>query len=651
MGKKSKRSLTASVLGDGDDGHGSSTYSRDLTGSSKNQRISKQINYFSNPTDLSSWIVWLYREFIPLTISNGSYEYITEGTIGGKEASTVISVQPSWSKIHEIISNTKAIDRYRKDKSYLEQVKLIFNEFPWGARILMHRESARDLKIRRDEVEPDDPSTWRAFNIESLQDFRKFIPGLNLILPTDLVLRRKQLKLFQDHWSHVPRLSKEIITKVMTTDPVGNAEPRIIKPLDMQPIYELIINAKIDEASTSSAELELAYKEFLISNPYMSEEEFFTKDIEANDVEEMSKLYETKKKHAQYQVTYLATHREKAADAFFWITGAAKDVIIKELNVQDYHSAYVKLNNHMISKGIADLMIFEQKCFKIKITLGMTLESYLSSENNAIINWATMLKFKEAIALDHANISSFKINTDEMIDNSGTLSDAEFFTKHKCVPMIANSVRVSIIVNGISGSKRFASVSGAFAQLDLKKKTMKKLMRLLVNVENSKEAQDILALEVIQLKKKNSNQDSVNPSANVTMTGSTAPKFKQGSCVHHPLSTTHDTSMCSKSAKKGQQQSKNKEYNKDFAPCSYCLNNEALKSRAESHPRERCFYDPKSPSHREPTKSRSRPAANAAITAEQEEIRAYMANNAAVNSKMADSLNALALAISSTKTD
>jgi hypothetical protein len=92
----------------------------------------------------------------------------------------------------------------------------------------------------------------------------------------------------------------------------------------------------------------------------------------------------------------------------------------------------------MISKGIADLMIFEQKCFKIKITLGMTLESYLSSENNAIINWATMLKFKEAIASNHANISSFKINTDEMIDNYGTLSDAEFFTKHKCVPMISN---------------------------------------------------------------------------------------------------------------------------------------------------------------------------------------------------------------------
>jgi hypothetical protein len=213
------------------------------------------------------------------------------------------------------------------------------------------------------------------------------------------------------------------------------------------------------------------------------------------------------------------------------------------------------------------------------------------------------------------------------------------------------SVRVSIIVNGIAGSKRFASVSGAFAQLDLKKKTMKKLMRLLVNVENSKEAQDILALEVIQLKKKNLNQDSVAPSANVTMTGSTAPKFKQGSCVHHPLSTTHDTSMCSKSVKKGQQQSKYKEYNKDFAPCSYCLNNEALKSRADSHPLGRCFYDPKSPFHREPTKSRYRPAANVAITAEHEEIRAYMANNAAVNSKMADSLNALALAIGSTKSD
>ena len=148
----------------------------------------------------------------------------------------------------------------------------------------------------------------------------------------------------------------------MTFNPVGMAEPRIIKPLDMQPIYDMIINAKIDEVTTSSAQLELAYKEYLIIGPYKSEEEFFTQDIEANDVEEMSKLYEYKKKQSQAQVTYLATHREKAADAFFYITGAAKDVIIKELNVQDYHGAYVKLNTHMISKGIADLMVFEQKC-------------------------------------------------------------------------------------------------------------------------------------------------------------------------------------------------------------------------------------------------------------------------------------------------
>ena len=177
--KKSKRSLTASIQGDADEGHGSSSYSRDLTGSSKNQRISKQINYFSNSVDLASYIIWLAREFIPLTISNDSYEYITEETIGGKEANTVISVQPSWSKIHEIVSNAKAIEMYRKDKSYLKQVELIFNEFPWGARILMQRDSSKDLKIRQDEVQPIDPATWRTINLQSLREFREFIPGLD----------------------------------------------------------------------------------------------------------------------------------------------------------------------------------------------------------------------------------------------------------------------------------------------------------------------------------------------------------------------------------------------------------------------------------------------------------------------------------------
>jgi hypothetical protein len=199
--KNSKRSLAASLEGDGDIGQGSSSYSRDLTGSSKNQRVSKQINFFSNSTDLPSYIIWQSREFIPLTISNGSYEYITEGTIGGKEANTVISVQPSWSKIHEIVSNAKAIEMYRRDKTYLKQVKLIFNEFPWGARILSKRDSPNDLKIRPDEINPVDPETWRALTLQSLKDFRKFIPGLSLNYPTDSELKKKQKKLFADHWS------------------------------------------------------------------------------------------------------------------------------------------------------------------------------------------------------------------------------------------------------------------------------------------------------------------------------------------------------------------------------------------------------------------------------------------------------------------
>jgi hypothetical protein len=43
-----------------------------------------------------------------------------------------------------------------------------------------------------------------------------------------------------------------------------------------------------------------------------------------------------------------------------------------------------------------------------------------------------------------------------------------------------------------------------------------------------------------------------------------------------------------------------KEYDKDFIPCSYCKGNETLKARADSHPREKCFYDTKSPFHRDP---------------------------------------------------
>jgi hypothetical protein len=263
-----------------------------------------------------------------------------------------------------------------------------------------------------------------------------------------------------------------------------------------------------------------------------------------------------------------------------------------------------------------------------------------------MINLATMKKFKEAISRDRTNIDSFKINSDEMIDNAGPLSDTAFFTKHGTFPMIENSVRVSIVVQGIATSKRFASVSGTFAQYDLKKKTMSRLLRLLENVENSKEAQDILAHEVAILKKKNS-QDQVSQ-AHLTLSGAPT-KFKPGSCVNHPLSTSHDTASCTGGKSKSKQPI-SKTYTKDFTPCSYCKANEGLKARADSHPRENCFFDPTSTKYRPPPKNKGKPSAYAA-TADTSPVPdvllSFMTTQTAMNSKMFDSLNALAEAIKS----
>jgi hypothetical protein len=233
-----------------------------------------------------------------------------------------------------------------------------------------------------------------------------------------------------------------------------------------------------------------------------------------------------------------------------------------------------------------------------------------------------------------------------MTDNAGTLSDDEFFDKHGVQPMISNAIRVDLLVEGIAGSKRFQGVSGTFDQYDLDMKTAAQMLKLLHNVENSKNGQDILASEVASLaRNKRLKEDNSNPQANYTSSGSKT-KFAKGSCKYHPESTSHDTAHCStKNSSGGNQQNKSNDKTRDFKPCTYCKGIEKLKSNAASHSREMCFFDRASTHYKEPSAKSKSSSSSSMTELERSDITSFITTQVNMNQSMASTLQKLTAAI------
>jgi hypothetical protein len=217
-------------------------------------------------------------------LANGSFDFITEGKIGGKDTKSIIGAVPRWSKIHESVSNSKAIERYRTNKDFTERLKSIFKVFPWGYRILAYRNSAIELEIRPDEATP---TVGQPLTLETLLEFRELIPGLSNVPVSDPKIKKQNKRLFKKHWQHVPKLSVNILNSIMDHDPAAGEEPRSLRDFDENPIIDMIIQAKIDEQTSSAVELEAAYSVLKDSGSLITEEEFYTDGLEASEVEEM----------------------------------------------------------------------------------------------------------------------------------------------------------------------------------------------------------------------------------------------------------------------------------------------------------------------------------------------------------------------------
>ena len=138
------------------------------------------------------------------------------------------------------------------------------------------------------------------------------------------------------------------------------------------------------------------------------------------------------------------------------IQGSAKNIIVDELKTQDYHTAYRTLNAHFIRMGISKIVDQEKRVRATKLLVGMSFSTYLRDLREGFIEWASIQKIREYSEDSTKDLADFELNTTEMKDNSGGLTDPEFSLIYGFRPMISHATRVEILISGVSCSSRFS---------------------------------------------------------------------------------------------------------------------------------------------------------------------------------------------------
>ena len=158
------------------------------------------------------------------------------------------------------------------------------------------------------------------------------------------------------------------------------------------------------------------------------------------NAEKVNKIHDHETKIHQAAVDYIASHSKSASLVINKITGAARDLIIKQLKAQVYHEAYKELNLYFIKKGISKIADCADRVQSMKMTKGSTLETFINDLRNGLVEWASVKKMQEFVT-SKGKLDDFVFNNEEMAAHGSDINDADFKAIHLWMCASANPKR------------------------------------------------------------------------------------------------------------------------------------------------------------------------------------------------------------------
>ena len=528
---------------------------------------------FSDATDFAAYTMFKNFEWIPFMTSQGAQELIEHGTIGGSEP-TKIKEPSSIISIYVRVLNVENETLYLEEGTYKSRIRSLLREFPW---LLYLLRKVGDREYPGILVEDHLVTNTQELTENNFEIAKTYLPGFDRITEA-----------YDERWAHVPR-SWKTVRRMTWLDSRAQitVRPTPVRSWTFDEVLDYICEAMVHFSKVSELSLNTAWQQRPIRSmhpnlPERTEEQWHIAKMSAVNAEKVNKIHDHETKIHQSAVDYIASHLKSASLVMNKITGAARDLIIKQLKAQDYHGAYKELNLHFIKKGISKIADCADRVQNMKMKKGSTLETYINDLRNGLVEWASVKKMREFVT-SKGKLDDFVFNNEEMAAHGSDINDADFKDTYGCAPQIPEATRVDIILKGVAECERFSMVDHLFSTYDIEDKSLVEVIRVLGNIEASSGGQDKLTNEIKEVtnKRKRDDNNGDNSKANLTI-----KKFPPGSCSVHKLATNHNNEMCF-------EQGNPRKFS--WAPCAYCLKL-GYKS-APNHSSDRCRLDPSSKSY------------------------------------------------------
>ena len=560
-------------------------------------------------TSSFDWLMYLSESWRPYLQFLDIEEEVVHGTIHGRNPSEFTIDPPSLLQKGVTIWNNGIIDKKEGQTLIFKQ---ILSSFSWAPYYLNNP----PMKVPIGRAGPNNLAIT-APNKDDIKLFHDNIPF------------GKTAKLFKSYYPWVKQKGNVLL---------GDQNDRTIWPFQITKLIDLLADHYVLEACISS-ESEKARTTVYEENPddpnapkikiEKTEREIVQERLSLAQLAKLDELMDSANAAWRKDTALQAEKRKNMLNAFGKLGQRAHSLVHSNLEKNEYHEAYKKINAHYLSKGISDVSSFESQAKSIKIQLGQELSELLNLLQNAFQRWASVEHLHQQSIQNNKDLSSFQVDVKMAIANSYDKTDAEIIAQGYPV-LIPEAKRLDILCDSVSDCDRFKPIIDRFAATSATEKSVSSLVSQLENLEKSKQGQRSLAKEREHSRgSSKSSNAALTASANVASTpaysGSSVPAagtqqrtaklvFPKGSCIHHPDSTTHTTAKCKKRGLSSTpnislqslppaphvENHKKKQRTDNNVPstrhCSYCERNHP--NVANTHSQQQCFRDPQGPNFR-----------------------------------------------------
>jgi len=584
----------------------------DINKTSENSNV-KCPEYFQDD-DRSRWLYWVYHFWKPWCLKNGSHELLFEGTINGRSLTDLKNANPCIFKITETVRNVATYEKYVKDPVYRTRLTQVSSAF----RILM--------PILRKPIMVDDghgglvrqllhPTARIAFEVANVPGMRRLIPGLSIPTAAELAAmsplqQAQEAANYITNWGHVPRDNNAWAALVYPGAATDADCPPPLQDFDESEVLDEVMMTIYRLKRVSKVDLKREYEAAKVANPLFNftAREFCERDQDPTIVNEIAKQWTKQDDSSKDSIKFIAVAFRQANLALDKIQGAPRDLVNGLIMQQRYPEVVQKL---MMHHNTLELGNETQQEAQIANHTPIAGEAWISYKRNLVENCIALATQKKLASLVIAHgktyVETYPLDTQEMADNCGNMTDAEFALAYPLSHRhVSEAKMVSYTIAAVMKFPRLQPVNDKLMTMDPDALNMRDLSILITNVEKNpvtKAKQKEEAAKQINNYKK---QKLTEATTNVTLQDNGKLDNGKPRCRHPDHSQSNHTNpdcrlqFPNNKAAKGKGKKKQDNDTKQrkpptWDPCRYCSSIPALKKNAQWHSDDRCTKNPASP--------------------------------------------------------